>query len=143
MIVTIQPSTISGTINAPTSKSSMQRACAAALLHNGQTTIYNPGKSNDDIAAIEVIKNLGASVMETGDNLIIESSGIRPVSNEMNCGESGLGIRMFAPIAALSNQQITINGTGSLLTRPMDFFDEISQNWISVSNQIMENYLYT
>jgi 3-phosphoshikimate 1-carboxyvinyltransferase len=32
---------------------------------------------------------------------------------------------MFTPIVALSNQSITINGTGSLLTRPMDFFDEI------------------
>ena len=125
MIVTIHPSIISGNIDAPTSKSSMQRACAAALLNNGQTTIYNPGKSNDDLSALEVIKNLGASVTETENNLIIASNGIKPVNNEMNCGESGLGIRMFAPIAAISNQQIVINGTGSLLTRPMDFFDEI------------------
>ena len=32
---------------------------------------------------------------------------------------------MFTPIAALSDQPITLTGTGSLLTRPMDFFDEI------------------
>lgn len=125
MIVTIQPSTVSGNINAPTSKSSMQRACAAALLHHGQTTIHNPGKSNDDLAALEVIKNLGASITETENNLVISSNGIRPTSNQMNCGESGLGIRMFAPIAAISNEEIIINGSGSLLTRPMDFFDEI------------------
>jgi 3-phosphoshikimate 1-carboxyvinyltransferase len=43
----------------------------------------------------------------------------------VNCGESGLGIRMFTPIAALSSQSITLTGSGSLLTRPMDFFDEI------------------
>jgi 3-phosphoshikimate 1-carboxyvinyltransferase len=43
----------------------------------------------------------------------------------MNCGESGLGIRMFTPIAALSSQNITINGKGSLVKRPMHFFDEI------------------
>jgi 5-enolpyruvylshikimate-3-phosphate synthase len=43
----------------------------------------------------------------------------------MNCGESGLGIRMFTPIAALSDQSITINGSGSLLKRPMHFFDTI------------------
>ena len=125
MIVTIQPSTVSGNINAPTSKSSMQRACAAALLHHGQTTIHNPGKSNDDLAALEVIKNLGASITETENNLVISSNGIRPTSKQMNCGESGLGIRMFAPIAAISNEEIIINGSGSLLTRPMDFFDEI------------------
>jgi 3-phosphoshikimate 1-carboxyvinyltransferase len=32
---------------------------------------------------------------------------------------------MFASIAALSSEEITINGEGSLLTRPMDFFDKI------------------
>jgi 3-phosphoshikimate 1-carboxyvinyltransferase len=32
---------------------------------------------------------------------------------------------MFTPIVALSNEAITIDGKGSLLTRPMDFFDEI------------------
>ena len=126
MIVTIQPSTISGSIDAPTSKSSMQRGCAAALLQDGNTIIDNAGKSNDDLAALEVIKVLGATVTVIEDNkLLIKSTGVNAASNEMNCGESGLGIRMFTPIAALSPQQITINGTGSLLTRPMDFFDEI------------------
>ena len=32
---------------------------------------------------------------------------------------------MFAPIAALSSQEIILNGSGSLLQRPMNFFDEI------------------
>lgn len=125
MIVTIQPSIIAGNIDAPTSKSSMQRGCAAALLHEGETIIANPGNSNDDLAALEVIKILGAKVTEADGAIVITSTGVAPFSNEMNCGESGLGIRMFTPIAALSNQPITINGTGSLLTRPMDFFDEI------------------
>ena len=125
MIVKIKPAKITGSINAPTSKSSMQRACAAALLHTGITNINNPGNSNDDIAAISVIENLGAIVTRNNNQLIVDSNGVSPVSAEMNCGESGLGIRMFAPIAALSSQKITINGTGSLLTRPMNFFDEI------------------
>ena len=126
MIVKIQPGKISGNIDAPTSKSSMQRACAAALLNNGKTIIGNPGRSNDDLAALGVIDNLGAKVLQQSTNeLVIESEGVKPVSREMNCGESGLGIRMFAPIAALSDQEIIINGTGSLLSRPMDFFDEI------------------
>jgi 3-phosphoshikimate 1-carboxyvinyltransferase len=126
MIVTIQPSAISGIINAPTSKSSMQRACAAALLNNGQTTIGNPGKSNDDLAALEVIKILGATIVASAKNQVtIASKGIQPAGTEMNCGESGLGIRMFAPIAALSKNPVIINGTGSLLSRPMNFFDEI------------------
>lgn len=126
MIVTVHPSQLAGDIIAPASKSSMQRACAAALLTIGETILVNPGKSNDDMAALEVIQKLGAKVgQEENGHILISSRGVNPVNAEVNCGESGLGIRMFTPIAALSNQAITLNGTGSLLTRPMDFFDEI------------------
>lgn len=123
MIVTIHPSKLSGSINAPASKSSMQRACAAALLRKGETVIYNPGHSNDDKAALDIIQRLGATVKNENGKLTIESDGVNPVSDEINCGESGLGIRMFTPLIALSNKEIIINGDGSLLTRPMNFFD--------------------
>ena len=125
MIATIQPSTISGIIKAPASKSSMQRACAAALLAKGKSFIHNPGDSNDDKAAMEIIRNLGAEVIINNEELIINSKGIIPVSDNINCSESGLSIRMFTPIVSLSEKEITIGGEGSLLNRPMDFFDEI------------------
>jgi 3-phosphoshikimate 1-carboxyvinyltransferase len=122
----VTPSTITGTITAPASKSSMQRACAASLIRNGETIIKNPGVSNDDLAAIDVIQKLGAVVAKLDNgNLHIVSGGVKPASNTINCGESGLGIRMFTPIAALSSRPITISGMGSLTTRPMHFFDEI------------------
>lgn len=126
MKVTIQPSILKGSILSNRSKSSMQRACAAALLAKGRTTILNPGVSNDDKAAMEVIQKLGATIIESNnDHLIIESNGVKPISQEVNCGESGLGIRMFTPIIATAAQKTIVNGTGSLVTRPMDFFDEI------------------
>ncbi len=125
-VIIIQPSAVSGTIVAPASKSSMQRACAAALVRKGESIIRNPGISNDDKAALNMIKALGATVNEQEDgSLQIISEGIKPVANEVNCGESGLGIRMFTPLIALSEREITINGEGSLVTRPMDFFDEV------------------
>src|SRR5262245_14990175 len=96
MLVTIQPSSLSGIVNAPASKSSMQRACAAALLTNGSTTIINPGRSNDDKAALGVLSALGASWELNKDELRVISSGItgRVFSEngedlEINCGESG------------------------------------------------------
>jgi len=125
MKVTIHPSQLKGIIQAPASKSSMQRACAAALLSKRTNVIHNPGHSNDDEAAIGIIKALGASVEINNEELIINNSGIRSIADEINCGESGLSIRMFTPIVALSDKEITINGSGSLSTRPMDFFDEI------------------
>lgn len=126
MKITIHPSVITGNLRAPASKSSMQRACAAALLAKGTTVIRNPGHSNDDLAALDVISKLGARIQSrTEDSITVLSEGVKPVSPSINCGESGLGIRMFAPLAALSGTALTIEGTGSLLKRPMHFFDEI------------------
>lgn len=127
MVKTIEPSGLSGTILAPASKSSMQRACAAALLRTGETVIRHPGHSNDDKAALGVIRDLGAEVGKGEDgSLLVRSKGVRATSGlEVNCGESGLGLRMFAPIMGLSEQVIRVRGEGSLLNRPMDFFDEI------------------
>src|SRR5664279_5423343 len=98
MNVTISPSVIRGSLLAPASKSSMQRACAAALVSQTKTHIINPGSSNDDLAALRVIRGLGAVVENLQDgSLLIGSRGINPVNDFVNCGESGLGIRMFAP----------------------------------------------
>ena len=74
MRATVHPNTLKGEQVAPASKSSMQRACAAALLHRGTTRIFNPGHSNDDLAAIDVIQKLGATVtMEQPSNEKINS----------------------------------------------------------------------
>jgi 3-phosphoshikimate 1-carboxyvinyltransferase len=125
MNVKITPSKIKGHILSPASKSCMQRACAAALLHLGRTVIHNPGTSNDDKAAIDIIQKLGANVSFEDGKMIVHSSGINPVSDNFNCGEAGLSIRMFTPIAACISNEVRIKGEGSLKTRPMNFFDEI------------------
>lgn len=125
MKVSISPSVIRGAVTANPSKSAMQRAVAAALLAKGKTIIHNPGLSNDCLAALEVAENLGAMVKRVGDTIQITGKGVQPFYDEINCGESGLGIRMFTPIAALAEMPITINGHGSLVTRPMHFFEEV------------------
>ena len=138
MKVTIQPSQLKGNIQAPASKSSMQRACAAALLTKGTTNIHNPGHSNDDKAAVDIIQRLGAIVENAGGQLSVVSAGFPPdrygdtthlptaigTPLTIDCGESGLSIRMFTPLAALSDKEITISGSGSLLTRPMTMISE-------------------
>jgi 3-phosphoshikimate 1-carboxyvinyltransferase len=142
MTVTIHPSTLTGNVTAPTSKSAMQRACAAALLSQKKCTLYNIGKSNDDTAALGIIKKMGAQVEFINDTtLTIDSSSVTFQSKntnsiDINCGESGLSIRMFTPIAALFNQTVHISGEGSLTTRPMNFFDEVLPN---LSVQVKSN----
>lgn len=129
----ISPSFLSGTIDIPASKSAMQRACAAALLNIGTTKIYRPGYSNDDKTAIDIIQHLGASVIHNDDHIIVYSDGVDSIKNSSSknifCGESGLSMRMFAPLAAISHQSKTLVASGSLTKRPMkfinDFFPEL------------------
>ncbi len=129
MKVSVSPSAIKGILPAPSSKSSMQRACAAALLHKGITYIYNAGISNDDKAALSIIECLGAAVKIDEGKITITSNGFsansKPDKTEVSCGESGLSFRMFAPIIAICAEPILLTGTGSLLKRPMNFFDEV------------------
>ncbi|MDQ3846714.1 MAG: 3-phosphoshikimate 1-carboxyvinyltransferase [Bacteroidota bacterium] len=125
MQVTVSPSHIKGIITAPASKSAMQRACAAALIRNGETILNNPGISADDKAALGIIQQLGTKVEYMPAGIKVQSKGVQPVGQEIDCGESGLSIRMFTSIAALSEKEITVRGGGSLSKRPMQFFDDV------------------
>ncbi len=90
---------------------------------------------------MDVIGRLGA-VLErdtsAGDVLRVRSEGVRPAGDQIHCGESGLGIRMFTPLAALSGKQLTITGSGSLVSRPMHFFDAVD---IEVDGSLSSQFL--
>lgn len=128
MQVTIVPATVKGTAIAPASKSVMQRACAASLLRKGTTLIHNYGSSEDDKAALAIIGELGAEIKIISERTLeISATGkirIKPDAS-LHCGESGLSLRMFSSIAALSNSVVNISGAGSLLHRPVRFLEEI------------------
>ncbi len=133
MLQVIHPGLIDGKVHATPSKSLMQRYCAAALLHHGKTIIHNAGKSEDDFAALEIIKKLGAKVQISNDGTLTIignpdlnlSEGKAEGFIELDCNESGLSLRMFTAIAALCKNKFLLKGRGSLLKRPVDFFDSV------------------
>ena len=114
----IKPSTIKGRIKAPASKSLMIRASAAAALGLGGSLIRNPSFSDDGLAGLRAAEGLGARVLRTGDGVVIEGGAGR-ASNSVNCGESALCMRLFAPVFALFGRGTILSGEGSLLLRPM------------------------
>jgi 3-phosphoshikimate 1-carboxyvinyltransferase len=126
MIKTISPQQFNKEITAPASKSYMQRAIAIALLSKGKTILTNPTYCNDSLFALEAIKNLGAEVTKDDDFVEI-TGGFKPISNHISVGESGLGMRMFTPIASLSDQCLVIDGEGSLKKRPTLVEDALVQ----------------
>ena len=125
MKVSIKASIIYGNVTAPASKSAMQRACALALIHNGTTIIENFGISNDDKAALGIVQALGATVKYLPDTTLQIVGGQFNTEAKIFAGESGLSIRMFAPVSAAVATHTNITGEGSLLTRPMHFFTEV------------------
>jgi 3-phosphoshikimate 1-carboxyvinyltransferase len=119
----VDPSAIKGIIKAPASKSMTQRAIAAALLADGQSIILNPSYCDDSLAAMSMAVGLGARVEpQSGELKIIGSVELK--EPKLNCGESGLAIRMFSPIAALYPSEITLVGANSLKKRPMVMIEE-------------------
>ena len=100
-----------------------QRAIAAALLADGQSIIHNPSYCDDSLAAMSIAVGLGARVEPQADELKITGSAILK-EPKLNCGESGLAIRMFSPIAALYPVEITMVGANSLKKRPMIMIEE-------------------
>lgn len=119
----IVPSTVKGILNAPPSKSMTQRAIAAAVLASGESTIINPSYSDDSLAAMSIAVGLGAKV-EPGEGRMKITGGGELKEKKLNCGESGLAIRMFSPIVALYKVEITLTGAGSLKKRPMSMIGE-------------------
>lgn len=114
----VKPGFVHGTCQAPASKSAFQRAVAAACLAGGRSTISARSLCEDSLAALRVAVALGASVRHVATDIVIEKGEQEPVS-VLDCGESGLCLRMFTPIAALFGKEITLTGRGSLLNRPV------------------------
>ncbi|MBP5708785.1 MAG: 3-phosphoshikimate 1-carboxyvinyltransferase [Bacteroidales bacterium] len=119
----VVPSKIFGKIKAPASKSVTQRAIAAALLAEGESTIVNPSYCDDALAAMSIASGLGAKVRPNpGELKIIGTTGLK--EQKLNCGESGLAIRMFSPIASLFSDEIKLTGSGTLKARPMSMIQD-------------------
>lgn len=119
----VEPSFVRGELKAPPSKSMTQRAIAAAMLADGQSLILNPSYCDDSLAAMSIAVSLGARVEPEATRMKITGAG-ELKEKKLNCGESGLAIRLFSPIAALYDAEITITGAGSLKKRPMDMIGE-------------------
>ena len=115
---------LKGEVTPPCSKSYAQRALAVALLASGRTTLRGIELCRDTRSAIAAIESLGAKVEIIDDNTLIIDGGLKPQSDRLNVGESGLAARLFTPIASLASKPITIEGEGTLRHRPMSMMVE-------------------
>jgi 3-phosphoshikimate 1-carboxyvinyltransferase len=106
------------------------RAFAAGLLADGPSTIRNASLCDDALTAMDAIEDLGAVVVRKRRDFIVRGTGglsFRPGRRLLDCRESGLSMRMFAPIAALVDTETTLVASGSLGRRPMGMVRALEQ----------------
>lgn len=125
----VTPGVLKGLVVAPPSKSDAQRAIIAAFLANGKTIIYNIGQSEDVQNVLNAVENLGAKITQIDSTTIEIQGGQLNISQQIvSVGESGLGARLLIAICASFSEKITLTGHGTLMTRPMDFYETYLPN---------------
>lgn len=107
------------------------RAIIAACLAKGNSTIHNIDLSDDIIATIEGMEQLGANIeiMNEGTRKRLEIEGIQNniLNNHrtINANESGSTLRFLIPIVTLFEGKTRFIGRGQLGTRPLDTYEQI------------------
>ena len=119
-------------VRMPASKSYAQRAIVAAALAKGTSHLRHYSSCGDSDAAIEVARQIGATVTMDGDTVVIDGIAAgwgAPASlnvETLHVGESGLLTRLMIPLlAGLSASPVTVTGEKTLSKRSLDGVPEI------------------
>ena len=129
MKVTINPQGhITGTVKAPPSKSMAHRALICAGLAEGKSVIDNIAASEDILATIDCLRELGAEINYDTEAMRAEVKGTDPASRgeaSLHCRESGSTLRFMLPLCALSDDPAALTGSRRLMERPLTIYEDI------------------
>ncbi|WP_345993860.1 3-phosphoshikimate 1-carboxyvinyltransferase [Sulfurimonas sp. HSL-1716] len=100
-------------------KSISHRSVMFAMLAEGESVIKNFLRAEDTMNSLEIVKNLGAKVLDDGEVIKISSSGIQESENILDCGNSGTGIRLFCGLLSSAKGHFVLTGDEYLRRRPM------------------------
>lgn len=108
-------------IDAPPSKAHTLRALIISSLADGKSVIYNPLLGQDQLNVIECLKRLGVEIRQENNKLIVYGTAGKyaPICDELNVGESGVGMNFLTSAACLSEKPVTITGSERITERPI------------------------
>ena len=136
MSITIKPSTLTGTVTAPPSKSMTHRHLIISALANGMSIIESPLNSDDTITTVEALIQMGIAVTEKGNDWMILGGTLSPPASEINCNESGTTMRLLTGLCSLFSEPCTLTGAPSLLKRPnKPLLDALKQLGVNTQSQ--------
>ncbi len=126
MTATFQPCKLSGTIDAPPSKSMAHRYLIGAVLSGQRCVLSGVDYSEDILASIDCLKALGAEITTDGDKVSVNPEGFMKAEDPvLECRESGSTLRFFIPLALCSGKPVTLRGSQRLFERPLDVYEEL------------------
>ncbi len=127
MNIEIFPSTASGKVTAPCSKSYAHRLFVCAALSNGTSVINNITLNDDICATIECLEFMGARITVSGETVSVKGIGNieRKKTLSLFCNESGSTLRFLIPISLVFAEKIMFTGKGRLLERPQTVYEDI------------------
>lgn len=110
---------LSGTLQAPRSKSYTHRALIAAALSSGWSELRYPLICDDTEATLEACRCLGARIEKAKDSIWVQGSKLTAPTKPIDCRESGSTLRFLIPVVALGSGDIHLTGSPGLLARPI------------------------
>lgn len=126
MTATFQPCKLSGTVDAPPSKSMAHRYLIGAALSGEKCVLSGVDYSEDILASIDCLRALGAEITTDGDKVCVESGGFMKAENPvLECRESGSTLRFFIPLALCMSKPVILRGSERLFERPLIVYEEI------------------
>ncbi len=127
MIACITKGKANGVFIAPPSKSMAHRYLICAGLSKGKSIIKNIALSNDILATINCLEQIGARCIIEGDAVTVYGADLNEIkeNTKLNCNESGSTLRFFIPLLLLCNKTVQITGSDYLFSRPLNIYAEI------------------
>lgn len=124
MNILIKKGRMKGTVVAPPSKSlAHRRLIATALSERG--IVENISLSDDIVATISCLKELGTNIKMGKNNIEIVSRHITKGDKQFNANESGSTLRFLIPIALSMYDHFTFKGSPKLIERGIGEYERL------------------
>ena len=126
MIAAFTPCSLKGSIDAPPSKSMAHRYLIGAALSGKTCRISGFDYSEDILASMDCLKELGARIAVQGDCVTIDPDRFMTAENPvLSCRESGSTLRFFIPLALCLGREVTLRGSRRLFERPLEIYEAL------------------
>jgi len=108
-------------LEAPPAKAHTLRALVIGSLANGESMIERPLLAQDQLSVITCLRALGSEIQVEEGHAVVSGCGgaYSPRAENLDVGESGVGMSFLTAAACLSEKPVVISGAQRITERPV------------------------